>query len=400
MNGNPSLEAQEPCRNGRPLPPAAISSLYIHVPFCLSKCPYCDFFSLAEHETELRRYPELLLRHLALAIDRGLLQNRLSTLFFGGGTPSLLTPEALAAIIAALSRAPGISADAEISLEANPGTVNLEKLQGFRSAGLNRLSIGIQSLNGTFLNRLGRRHTPEQAVTAFRDARRAGFANLSCDLMFGLPGQRRRQLLDELDAILALEPEHLSCYGLTVEEDTPFYHLHHRGGLPLPDEEESRELYLAIHDRLVAAGYRHYEISNYALPGHECRHNLVYWRRGAYLGIGAGAHSFDAERWGQRWAAPPDLNEYSLRLDRGEDPAEKLEDFDRQGAMAETIYLGLRTSEGIGEADFMRQFGQGVASAFPEAVARCGSHLVFLDGRWCLDLAGWLIYDHLIEAFL
>jgi oxygen-independent coproporphyrinogen III oxidase len=375
-------------------------SLYFHVPFCRTKCPYCDFFSIIAHPSEHARYQDFLLRHLSLSRQSGRLQTPLSTVFFGGGTPSLLTAGAVAVLLEDLAKAPGILPSAEISLEANPGTVNLEKLQAYRAAGVNRLSLGVQSLNKGFLMRLGRIHTPEQAVEAFQNARKAGFVNLSCDLMFGLPDQKRQDLLDDLDALLGLQPEHLSCYGLTVEKGTPFHPLHCRGDLLLPGEEECRASYLAIHDRLVAAGYRHYEISNYALPGHECRHNLVYWRRQPFLGIGAGAHSFFADGWGARWAVPSDLAEYYLRLKRGEEPAQRLESFDRGGAMSETLYLGLRTAEGVSEQAFAQRFGQGVADAFPEAAARCGRHLALEDGRWRMDLNGWLIYDHLITAFL
>jgi oxygen-independent coproporphyrinogen-3 oxidase len=377
-----------------------MSSLYLHVPFCRTKCLYCDFYSVADRLSELSCYHHLLLRHLALARARDRLQAPLSTIFFGGGTPSLLSPDAVAAVLSELARIPGIAAGAEISLEANPGTITLEKLQGYRAAGVNRLSLGVQSLNAAALDRLGRSHSPQQAVAAFRLARQAGFSSLSCDLMFGLPGQGRKELLEELDALLALEPDHLSCYGLTVEEDTPFYHLHRAGGLALPGEEAYREQYHAVHDRLLPAGFSHYEISNYARPGHACRHNLVYWRRQPYLGLGAGAHSFFPVDWGERWAVPSDLTGYAERLAQGEDPAEKLESFDRQGAMAETLYLGLRTAEGVAEEHFVRQFGEGVQAAFPRAVARCGQHLTLREGRWRMDLAGWLIFDHLIEGFL
>lgn len=377
-----------------------MSSLYIHVPFCRTKCPYCDFFSVIGHSSELTRYPEHLLSQLSLPANRERLRTPLTSVFFGGGTPSLLSPKAVATILKALETQPGIASRAEISLEANPGTINLENLQGYRTAGINRLSLGIQSLNAGFLQRLGRRHSPEGATAAFHLARQAGYTNLSCDLMFGLPGQRRKDLMTDLEALLRLEPEHLSCYGLTIEENTPFQHLHRDGGLLLPEDEAYRELYLSIHDRLVTAGYTHYEISNYARPGHTCRHNLAYWRRQAYLGIGAGAHSFFPVGWGERWSVPPDLARYAMQLEQGIDPARKLESFDRQGAMAETLYLGLRSAEGVSEEDFVRHFGEGVAAEFPAAVARCGRHLTLQNGYWRLNLEGWLIYDHLIEAFL
>jgi oxygen-independent coproporphyrinogen-3 oxidase len=377
-----------------------MSSLYFHIPFCRSKCPYCDFFSVPGDRGLLASYSDLLRRHLSLVFQAGRLTGPLTTVFFGGGTPSLLTPAEIAPLLQALREGPGIAPGAEISLEANPGTVDRSKLQGYRAAGITRLSLGIQSLSETFLGLLGRSHTREEAVAAFRSARESGFVSLSCDLMFGLPGQDRRSLLRDLDAVLALGPDHLSCYGLTAEEDTPFHHLHRAGNLVLPGEEVYREQYLTVHERLVAAGFDHYEISNYARPGHACRHNLVYWRRQPYLGIGAGAHSFIEEGWGERRAVAPDLERYCRFLDRGRDPEAFVESFDRRGAMAETLYLGLRTAEGVSEEAFVQRFGQSVADAFPEAVARCEPHLVLEDGRWRMDLNGWLIYDHLITEFL
>jgi oxygen-independent coproporphyrinogen-3 oxidase len=377
-----------------------MSSLYIHVPFCRSKCPYCDFFSVPGDRASLSAYADLLHRHLALAFHSGRLAGPLTTVFFGGGTPSLLAPKEIALLLQVLREGPGIAAGAEVSLEANPGTVDRSRLQGYRAAGITRLSLGIQSLSEPALRLLGRSHSREEALAAFGWARESGFASLSCDLMFGLPGRDSRDLLGDLDAVLALEPDHLSCYGLAVEEDTPFHHLHRAGNLELPDEEAYRDQYLTVHQRLAEAGFDHYEISNYARPGHVCRHNLVYWRRKPYLGIGAGAHSFVDEGWGERRSIAPDLKRYRRMLEFGQDPAALVESFDRRGAMSETLYLGLRTAEGVSEESFTRRFGEGVADAFPEAAARCGRHLVLTDGRWRMELNGWLIYDHLIAAFL
>jgi oxygen-independent coproporphyrinogen-3 oxidase len=373
-----------------------MASLYLHVPFCRKKCPYCDFFSLPGHLRSLEAYPALLMRHLDLAGGGG----PLDTVFFGGGTPSLLAPEAVGEILSRAEDRFGFAADVEISLEANPGTLTAATLAGYRAAGVNRLSLGVQSLDPMNLKLLGRIQSPEEARNAVDWARKAGFANLSCDLMFALPGQTATALRAELDRLLELSPDHVSAYGLTVEEETPFYHLHRSGGLDLPDEDRYAELFRIVDKRLAGEGFGHYEISNYARPGRECRHNLMYWRRRSFLGIGAGAHSFCGRDWGERRSIPADLNRYADSLARAEDPAETLETFDRRGAMAETLYLGLRTAEGVDDREFRRRFGAGVAEAFPEAVRRAGERLALRDGRWRMDLAGWLLFDHLISGFL
>ncbi|WP_298038175.1 radical SAM family heme chaperone HemW [uncultured Desulfuromonas sp.] len=373
-----------------------MSGLYLHIPFCRRKCPYCDFYSVQESDEALAGYPDLLIGQLQYEEGWG----PFDSVFFGGGTPSLLAPADVGRILAAADRRFGLEAGAEVSLEANPGTLSLQSLAGYRAAGVNRLSLGVQSLSGRHLQRLGRIHSPGEARRAVSLARSAGFDNLSCDLMFALPGQSAADLLRDLEEVLAWAPEHLSCYGLSMEEGTPFHHQHRAGGLDLPDEERYAELFCALHERLAGAGYGHYEISNYALPGRECRHNLRYWQRLPYFGLGAGAHSFAGRGWGERRAVPPDLGAYAAALKRGEDPAQTLERFDRRGAMAETLYLGLRTASGVAEASFRARFGLGVAEAFPAAAEHLGGRLRLEGGHWRMDLQGWLLYDHLISAFL
>ncbi|HXV22505.1 MAG TPA: radical SAM family heme chaperone HemW [Desulfuromonadales bacterium] len=375
-------------------------ALYLHVPFCRRKCPYCDFFSLPGNASQLAHYPDLLIRHLRLAASSGLWQGPFSTVFFGGGTPSLLPAEAVARVLTAARTEFGLEAAAEVTLEANPGTVTPASLAGYLEAGINRLSLGVQSLDESGLRTLGRVHTAAEACQAIAWARPAGFANVSLDLMFALPGQTVRDLHTEVGRLLALSPDHLSCYGLSVEEQTPFYHLHRRGDLELPDEERYAALFLALHERLTQAGYTHYEISNYARPGRQCRHNLGYWQRLSYLGVGAGAHSFLDAGWGERQSVPPDLNRYARGLGGGENPAQTLETFDHRGAMAETLYLGLRTAAGVDDDRFRQRFGLRVAEAFPAAIEKAGRHLRLKDGFWTFDLDGWLLYDHLITPFL
>jgi len=373
--------------------------LYLHIPFCRRKCPYCDFFSVEGHDPQLRRYPALLRRHLAWAAGHGW-QGPIDTVYFGGGTPSLLSPQGIGRLLDSIDQRFGLAADAEITLEANPGTVTLESLVGYRAGGVNRLSLGLQSLDPNQLSTLGRLHGCAEGLQAVKWARRAGFDRLSLDLIFALPGQTLSALEAEIDRYLSLAPEHLSCYGLTAEPDTPFHQRVQAGELQLPDGDFYAEAFLLLHERLTAAGYEHYEIANYARPGQACRHNLGYWQRRPYLGVGAGAHSFRNAVWGERWAVAPDLDTYAMVLRAGHEPAALLEAFEHAGAMSETLYLGLRTRRGIEEAAFRAAFGCGVAEAFPQAVERLRPWLVHEEGRWRMTVAGWLIYDRLIQAFL
>lgn len=376
-----------------------MSALYLHIPFCRRKCPYCDFFSVDGQSELLAAYPDQLIKHLRLAREHPP-PHPLQSVFFGGGTPSLLPPEAVGLLLQAIDDALPLAGDAEISLEANPGTVDAASLAGYRAAGINRLSLGVQSLSAPRLQELGRLHSPTQARRVVAEARAAGFRNLSCDLMFALPGQDVAELRAEIDAFLDLEAEHLSCYGLAVEEGTPFAERRDRGQLTPLLDETAAEHFLLLHERFTAAGYEHYEISNYARPGYQCRHNLVYWQRRPYLGLGAGAHSFLDRGWGERRAVPADLALYQANLRAGRDPSHHLESFDRQGAMAETLYLGLRTAAGVSEANFRKRFGIGVAEAFPQALQKAGSHLRLRDGHWRFEVVSWLLYDHFIELFL
>ncbi|NLV24331.1 MAG: radical SAM family heme chaperone HemW, partial [Deltaproteobacteria bacterium] len=322
-----------------------------------------------------------------------------ASVFFGGGTPSLLEAEQVGTVLEEASRLFGLRPEAEITIEANPGTLSLEKLRGYRSAGINRLSLGVQSFHKENLSFLERIHGPEEIAQSVFWARQAGFDNLGLDLMFGLPGQTPGKFLEDMQQAVALAPRHLSLYGLTVEEGTPFA-CRQEDGQPLAaGEEEWRAMFLGADEFLCQRGFRHYEISNYASPGWECRHNLAYWRRHPYLGIGAGAHSFLARGFGERWAAPNDLKVFFSRLEKGENPADFVEDFSREQAMGETLYLGLRTAPGVSEADFQNRFGSGVAAAFPEALRFLGKKVYRHQGCWRMTLEGWSIYDHLIQEF-
>lgn len=366
----------------------------------MRKCPYCDFFSLPANPELLTAYPDLLIAQLERESRMQRWQGPFSTVFFGGGTPSLLQPEAIGRILEQADRLFGLTSRAEISLEANPGTVSLESLSGYRATGVNRLSFGVQSLNDTHLKRLGRIHTAADACNAVRWARKAGFDNLSCDLIFALPHQSPQAALADLESLLQLDPQHLSCYGLGIEPDTPFAQQLNSGDLQPAEEEVYAETFCQLHLRLTGAGFENYEISNYARAGQHCLHNLNTWQRQPYLGLGPGAHSFCAGEWGERRSVPADLNTYITAVTAGLDPTVSLETFDRPGAMAETAYLGLRCTEGVNDADFFNRFGTHFAEAFPQAIAHCGKHLSLQHGHWRLDLQGWLLFDHFISSFL
>ncbi len=377
------------------------SLLYVHIPFCLSKCPYCDFYSIPRSSpVELDAYVELLLRQLELTVAADDLPGPLTSVYFGGGTPSLLSADNVGQILQAAADRFGFAGEIEISLEANPGTVSLASLTGYRAAGVNRLSLGVQSLNDGHLRQLGRLHTAADGVRAIRLARQAGFNNLACDLMFGLPGQSLAELQNDLTAYLDHGPQHLSCYGLTVEAGTPLADSCEQGAVLLPDDDLSAEAFLLLHAGLTEAGFVHYEIANYARPGFACRHNQGYWQRQACLGLGAGAHSFRTLHWGERWAVPNNLAAYQRAVRQGRDPAVCLESFDRRAAMSEALYLGLRTRQGVAEQAFAQVFGAALAETFAEELRQLAPHLDYCDGAWRFRPASWLLYDRLIQAFL
>ncbi len=377
-----------------------MNSLYLHIPYCQRKCGYCDFFSLPQASTaELDEYVQLLLCELE-QLRQQAEPLPLQTIFFGGGTPSLLSVEQVASLLRRVEDLFGFSPDCEVSLEANPGTLSAEKLHGYRQAGINRLSLGVQTLNDDYLRLLGRAHSAAEAREAVVSAREAGFENLSLDLIFALPGQSLVQLTEDVEGLLAIQPEHLSLYGLTFESGTQLYQRLQAGELAEVDEQVYADSYLLINRLLTAAGFEHYEISNFARPGYRCRHNQVYWQRRSCFALGCGAHSFNADGWGERWHVPADLLRYRRKLAAGESPMVSLESFDRQAAMAETIYLALRTADGLSREQFKASFGCYPEEVFPGAFQRHAEHLQLSADRWSFDLQGWLLYDHLISSFL
>lgn len=351
-------------------------SLYLHIPFCHAKCHYCDFNSYAGMLGLREAYVEALRREIRQAGERVRLEDgsprRCRTIFFGGGTPSLLPAGQVADILDEARAAFALDADAEITLEANPGTLEYGHLDELRVVGVNRLSMGAQSFDAGLLKWMGRIHSPEEIETAFRAARGAGFTSINLDFIFALPGQTLQQWERTLDRAIALGPEHLSLYSLIVEEGTPIFTWVKQGKVVPADDDLAADMYELACAKLTTAGYRHYEISNWALPGHECQHNLTYWRNLPYLGLGAGAHS---SYGGHRFADVRPIREYIKRVEAAVDvsrepdidtsdtpqrPASAVsedEAISRELEMAETGILGLRLAEGISLATFAERFG-------------------------------------------
>lgn len=340
-------------------------AVYIHIPFCIRKCSYCDFNSTAAPEISIEHYTELLKEEIRSARDL----KDITTIYFGGGTPSLLSPTAVAAIIREIGRCCGILPDAEITLEANPGTVTQSSLEGYLASGVNRLSIGVQSLEDRELAFLGRIHSAGEARSAFAAARSAGFTNIGIDLMHSLPGQTLEGWQEAIAAAVAMKPEHISAYGLIIEPGTPLSAALEDGEFSSQDEELSADMFELTAALLRKAGYEHYEISNFALQGYRSRHNQVYWQRGSYRGFGAGAHSFQSEqRYGIRWANPAELGIYATQVKAGVLP--EREQLQEQDAMAEFFFLGLRMLEGVDLEQFRREFGVIAEVVYPGVIDR------------------------------
>ena len=343
--------------------------LYIHIPFCVQKCPYCAFVSRQSRDGGLGGYHTLLLRELRSTADQGINGGPLDSVYFGGGTPSLLQPDQIARVLEASSGLYSLPTDAEITLEANPGTLEPARLRAFRSAGINRISLGVQSFDDRFLECLGRIHSAEQARQAFLDARQAGFDNISIDLMHALPGQTIDRWRSDLLAAVELLPEHISIYGLTIEDGTSFALRYPDGTPELPDDDLSADMFELADDLLTAAGYDHYEIANYARPGYRSRHNSGYWLRDGYLGVGVGAHSLLRDGYGVRFSNPDGLEGYARELASGGLKRIGMQQLTREDAMAEFMYLGLRLSDGVDLDMFEREFGCSWVAVYGAAVA-------------------------------
>jgi oxygen-independent coproporphyrinogen-3 oxidase len=378
-------------------------SLYVHIPFCRVKCAYCDFNSYPGLVHLFQKYVRALQTEMRWVNQGRSLQ--VNTIYMGGGTPTVLALAFLSEVLDACREHFTIAEGAEITVEANPGTVDGGYLAGLLEMGVNRLSLGVQSFHDDELRLLGRIHTAAQAVETCRLAREVGFGNVNLDLIYGLPRQTLSSWQATLRQAIHLRPDHLSLYCLTVEEDTPLRERIARGELPVPDLDLAAEMYTLTEETLDRAGYVHYEISNWAQPGHECCHNLTYWRNRSYLGLGAGAHSyFDKKRW-YNVLSPA---EYITRLEadlQGPFPPsmKEVEEIDKALEMAETMILGLRlVQEGVRLADFRERFGRELMDVYGRQIGEMEqAELLEVDGeRVRLTARGRLLGNEVFQRFL
>lgn len=337
--------------------------IYIHIPFCMKKCEYCDFLSGPQSEETIERYVNALVQEIH-AHKESAKECVVTTVFLGGGTPSILTPNQMKMIFGALSKTFDISDVAEITVEANPGTVTKEKLLAYKTCKVNRISLGLQSTNNEELKLLGRIHTYEEFLESYQLARECGFDNINIDLISAIPKQTLQSWEETLTKVIALEPEHISAYSLIVEDGTPFADMYGEGGpkeMELPGEEEERAIYQRTKELLERAGYHRYEISNYAKEGKECRHNLGYWERKEYLGLGLGAANLIEN---VRYKNTDDLEYYLAHSDELEYIQEEKQVLTITEQMEEFVFLGLRKMEGISEKEFKQLFGKEIDECY------------------------------------
>ncbi|MBY0279240.1 radical SAM family heme chaperone HemW [Candidatus Binatia bacterium] len=392
-------------------------ALYVHIPYCLAKCPYCDFNSYAARVWPEDAYADALLAELAHATREGIFPRGVArSIFFGGGTPSLFAPRTIARLLDGAARELAIASDVEITLEANPGTVDEERLAGFVAAGVNRLSFGIQSFHPELLLALGRRHSVEDSLRALAAARAAGVANLSLDLIYAVPGESLDACTADVARAVDIGPEHVSAYNLTYEKGTALFRDLQEGRVdPAPEELEVAMFHL-VRDRLGAAGYAQYEISNYAQPGREARHNQAYWRGTPYLGLGAGAHSFvprdgravaaatsdpaDGASYGTRWETLRDPNRYMESIRASGAAIASREELTRAQAMGEACWLGLRERRGLDAQQFAARFATALGDAFPHVDELLADGLVEWHEPYLrLTTQGLLVADTVFASF-
>jgi oxygen-independent coproporphyrinogen III oxidase len=376
------------------------AGIYIHVPFCRSRCSYCDFATGAFEAALAETYVGALAREIE-SFDFDGAHKRVDTVYFGGGTPSLLTPRQVSRVLDAVRRRFDVDARAEVTLEMNPGTVTPERLRALREAGVNRASFGAQTFDERELKRLGRTHTADDTRRTFAELRAAGFDNISFDLIAGLPRQTLRAWERNLDEALGLRPEHLSLYLLEVHEGTPLAEQIRQGRYQTPDPDLAAEMYRLLVERARAAGYEQYEISNFCLAGRESRHNVKYWTGAPFYGFGNSAHSFDGRR--TRWSNERDARSYVRLIEEKGSAVVNREELDERGAGAEALFLGLRLlSKGVDLAAHRALYATDVRADYAADLARFDeAGLIELDGDVLrLTPAGALLSNEVFAAFV
>ena len=397
--------------------------LYVHIPFCIKKCNYCDFLSMPADDTVKKQYVQALKNEIGYYAES--LPKKLETIYFGGGTPSVLMPEQLTELLDLIRSKFDVCPDVEITIEINPATIDYIGLHKLRQAGFNRLSIGLQSVQNDKLMLLGRIHTYEQFLQTYSDARRAGFQNINIDCMSALPGQSLEEYIEGLHNVIKLNPEHISSYSLILEENTPFYEKYANHKELLPDEETDRAMYHETKRILQAAGYYRYEISNYAKAGFESKHNSGYWERVPYLGVGLGASSFirgyrtrnigDLKQYISLWSLTKiglhnfnissfvqDVSISAIENDSNEalyQQYDEIEQLSKEDAMAEYFFLGLRMTRGVSIQQFETQFGCSVFECFSQELQELEKEKLILVDReqdrialteFGMDVSNWV----------
>ncbi len=337
--------------------------LYIHIPFCKQRCAYCDFVTYADKSYLIDNYFKAINTEIALYGDK-ISKADIKSVFFGGGTPSYPPSDYIKGTLEKIN----ISEEAEISIEANPGTVNLEKLQKYRAAGINRISLGVQSFNNDILAVMGRIHDRATAIRNIGEVFRAGFENVGIDLMFGYPMQTEEMFRTSLETAVELGVKHISCYSLKIEENTALASMIKNGVLREVDDETDRNMYEAAKEILKKNGYRQYEISNFAKPGFACKHNIGYWQLDEYIGIGVAAHSYYG---GRRYSNTENPSKYIRSLNKYVIPEENSEKIDEKESIKEYIILGLRMTDGITAEDFKQRYGKDIFSCYGPEITEC-----------------------------
>ena len=373
--------------------------LYLHIPFCVKKCNYCDFYSLGcSANGGIERYIDALCKHVRYEGEK-YRDREVDTVFLGGGTPSILSPHLVKELFLTVRESFNLTSDCEISLEANPGTVTEEKARTYKEIGVNRVSIGLQSVNDTELERLGRIHTLEEFKHSYSILKSAGIENINIDIMYALPGQKAKDFIETLDTVVDFQPQHISAYCLKIEEGTPFYKI--RDTLDLPDEDEQYKMYMALCERLDMAGYEQYEISNFAKKGGRCVHNLKYWLSHDYVGFGPSAHSCID---GARYSYSESIEEYIKAIEAGNQPCKLAEEQytpTKEEKMDEYVMLRLRLADGVDVKEFNLRFGADFESRYKKLkMYEKNGYICQKNGAYAFTPKGFFVSNYILSEIL